>query len=68
MKDLVHLSLAQKRLLAEALNFGAATHHELARWSGVDVRTVFVIARRLPGFVNNSKRCRYEAAYKECWR
>jgi hypothetical protein len=66
VKRPVHLSVPQKHFIWLALNFGAATPAELAGWSGVHVRTVWEIASS--GFVNNSKRFRYHAAYKECWR
>ena len=65
MKRPVRLSVVQKHWIYLALNFGAATASELAKWSGVNVHTVWEVARS--GFVNNSKRCRYDAAYKACW-
>ena len=65
MKQPVHLSVVQKHWIYLSLNFGAATAGELAKWSGVDLSTVYEIARS--GFVNNSKRCRCAEFYKSCW-
>ncbi len=61
----IRLSPMQKRMVYLSLSFGAATARELADWSGVNVRTVYEIARK--GFVNSDTRCRCKAAYKKCW-